>query len=74
MGKPEAERPPKASQVWPMWSRRCGAAHSRCKQVWMVGWGVERDEGPDEITLPRSRRAGQKKEGPGQLGSWGNVG
>lgn len=31
-------------------------------------------EGPDEITLPRSRRAGRKKEGPGQLGSWGNVG
>lgn len=40
MGMPEAERRPKASQVWPMWSRRCGAAHSRKrKQVWMVGWG-----------------------------------
>lgn len=25
-------------------------------------------DGPDEITLPRSRRAGRKKEGPGQLG------
>lgn len=31
------------------------------------GWGVERDEGPDEITFPRSRRAGRKMEGPGQL-------
>lgn len=36
-----------------------------------LGGGME---GPDEITLPRSRRAGRKKEGPGQLGSWGNVG
>lgn len=72
MGKPEAERPPKASQVWPMWSRRCGAAHSRrCKQVWMVGWGVERDEGPDEITLPKVKEGWSKegRAGPaGQLG------
>ncbi|KAL2277315.1 hypothetical protein FJTKL_00152 [Diaporthe vaccinii] len=61
-------------------SGRCGqggaalrTAGSVSKFGWEVG-GVERDEGPDEITLPRSRRAGQNKEGPGQLGSWGNVG
>lgn len=34
MGKPEAERPLKTSQVWPIWSRRCAQQRVR---LWMVG-------------------------------------